>query len=55
MLTATRDDVREVVPNDACVRLAIRVAYDDSVRAVEFGSPAYKNKTYSFEVTLVER
>ena len=32
-----------------------RTAYDDSGRAVEFGSHAYRAETYSFEVTLVER
>ena len=32
-----------------------RTAYDDSGRAVEFGSHAYRAHTYSFEVTLVER
>jgi DNA-binding GntR family transcriptional regulator len=32
-----------------------RTAYDDSGRAVEFGSHAYRAQTYSFEVTLVER
>jgi DNA-binding GntR family transcriptional regulator len=32
-----------------------RTAYDDSGRAVEFGSHAYRADTYSFEVTLVER
>jgi DNA-binding GntR family transcriptional regulator len=32
-----------------------RTAYDDSGRAVELGSHAYRSETYSFEVTLVER
>jgi DNA-binding GntR family transcriptional regulator len=32
-----------------------RTAYDDSGRAVEFGSHVYRADTYSFEVTLVER
>jgi DNA-binding GntR family transcriptional regulator len=32
-----------------------RTAYDDSGRAVEFGSHVYRAQNYSFEVTLVER
>jgi DNA-binding GntR family transcriptional regulator len=32
-----------------------RTAYDDSGRAVEFGSHVYRAQTYSFEVTLVQR
>jgi DNA-binding GntR family transcriptional regulator len=32
-----------------------RTAYDDSGRAVEFGSHVYRAHHYSFEVTLVER
>jgi DNA-binding GntR family transcriptional regulator len=32
-----------------------RTTYDDSGRAVEFGSHVYRGEAYTFEVTLVER
>ncbi|MBX5447421.1 MAG: GntR family transcriptional regulator [Acidothermus cellulolyticus] len=32
-----------------------RVAYDDTGRAVEYGSHVYRSDSYTFEITLVER
>jgi DNA-binding GntR family transcriptional regulator len=32
-----------------------RTTYDDSGRAVEFGSHVYRAHLYSFEMTLVDR
>jgi DNA-binding GntR family transcriptional regulator len=32
-----------------------RTAFDDSGRAVEFGSHVYRPDMYSFEMTLVDR
>jgi DNA-binding GntR family transcriptional regulator len=40
---------------DACMLTMERVTYDDTGRAVEFGTHVYRAKTYSFETTLVSR
>lgn len=42
-------------PRNACMLTMERVAYDDTGRAVEFGTHVYRAKTYSFETTLVNR